>query len=91
MCIRRVGDMIQTASYHLPWRCRCMAQAIAGKFMLARRGIRSTLFIGVKKNEAKDTLQSHAWLTSGDLYVTGEKGHERFRVITNFTEAPPPA
>ena len=58
-----------------------MVQAIAGKLMLDRRGLGSTIFIGIKKNERKDLL-SHAWLCSGTCFVTGWQGHDQFKVIT---------
>ncbi len=83
--IQRIGTMIEQASRNLPWFCLCLAQAIAGRFMLGWRGIPSKIFIGVMKNEEKDALCSHAWLKSGDLFVTGEKGHDTFAVITDFS------
>ncbi len=82
--IQRIGTMIELASRNLPWFCLCLAQAIAGRFMLRWRGIPGKIFIGVMKDEQEDALCSHAWLKSGDLFVTGEKGHDTFTVITEF-------
>lgn len=82
---RRIGRMIQEASRHLPWECRCLVQAIAGKLMLVRRGITSTVYIGVAKDEHKG-FNAHAWLSSRAVTVTGGRGHERFSVIAHFAE-----
>jgi len=84
--IRQIGKIIEMASRHLPWECKCLAQAMAGKYMLAWRGIPSTIYIGVARDE--QGLASHAWLKSGILWVTGEKGSENFTVITDLTENP---
>ena len=41
--VRSVSRAIRTMSRHLPWECKCLAQAISGKMMLRRRQIPSTL------------------------------------------------
>ena len=77
-----IGAMIERVSPHLPWNCLCLTQAIAGYYMLKRRGIHGQVYIGVNKEQDKEELFSHAWLKSGSSCVTGEKGHEQFKVIT---------
>lgn len=83
--VTHIGHVVSTMAKHVPWECLCLVQALAAKWMLARRNIEATIYVGVAKGDAQDLL-SHAWLCSGDVYVTGEQGHERFRVITNFSE-----
>jgi hypothetical protein len=53
--------------------------------MLQRRGITSTLYLGVDHGEEK-WLDAHAWLRCGEVIVTGGAGAERFRIISTFTE-----
>ncbi len=48
----------------------CLAEALAGRFMLARRGYQADLHIGVRKGEKGDLL-AHAWLESGNSIVLG--------------------
>lgn|GEM_PF-1077561 len=67
----------------VPWRGHCLARALAGKYMLRRRGIASTLYLGVAK-DGKTQLEAHAWLRSGDLVVAGGENLERFTVIGTF-------
>ena len=76
-----IGIMIERVSPHLPWNCLCLTQAVAGYYMLQKRGLPGTVFIGVNKEE-KEELLSHAWLKSGQKCLTGEKGHQEFKVIT---------
>src|SRR5438105_1457097 len=68
--IRRVGIMIYKAARHVPWTSQCLDQAIAAKIMLARRGIPTTVYFGVK-TDPDGQLAAHAWLRSGTYYVTG--------------------
>jgi hypothetical protein len=78
-----VSRTIRTMSRHLPWECKCLAQAISGKMMLRRRQIPSTLYLGVAKKEDGD-LNAHAWLRAGDIIILGGGGLKRFAVVSTF-------
>ncbi|HVE74098.1 MAG TPA: lasso peptide biosynthesis B2 protein, partial [Mycobacteriales bacterium] len=80
----RVAWALERMRRHLPWRGPCLAQALAGKYMLRRRGIASTLYLGVAK-DGKTQLEAHAWLRSGELVVAGGENLERFTVIGTFS------
>ena len=79
----RVGRILRAVARRMPWNCQCLTQALAGRYMLLRRRLPVSVSIGVDKSESMDLL-SHAWLKSGDVFVSGEKGHESFKVILNF-------
>ncbi|AEB08804.1 lasso peptide biosynthesis B2 protein [Desulfobacca acetoxidans] len=81
----RISWAVATASRHLPWDCRCLAQAIAGKAMLKRRGVSSTLYLGLAK-EGEAQLQAHAWLRCGERILTGRRGMAGFTIIATFAE-----
>lgn len=81
----RISWAVGTASRHVPWKCECLAQALAGKAMLKRRGVGSTLYLGVAKDNGEN-LKAHAWLRSGDLFVTGVWNANQFTVISTFAE-----
>lgn len=53
----------------MPWRTTCLVQAVAGKLLLARRGIASTIRFGVTTNGG--ALAAHAWLIVGNDTVLG--------------------
>jgi Transglutaminase-like superfamily len=78
---RRVRWAVETAARNLPFEVICLPQAIAGKLMLRRRGIASTLYLGVAYDPA---LKAHAWLRVGRVIVTGAKGRVGFSVVSTF-------
>jgi hypothetical protein len=79
---RRVAAAIAAASRRVPWRSDCLEQAIAAKAMLRRRGIASTLYLGM----ARDPVAAHAWLRVGDLNVTGGRDVARYAVVASFAD-----
>jgi hypothetical protein len=81
----RISWAVATASCHLPWDCLCLAQAMAGKAMLKRRGVPSTLYLGLVKDNGAQ-LQAHAWLRCGARILTGQRGMAEFTVIATFAE-----
>ena len=82
---REIGWAVELMSRHTPWESACLAQSIAGKFMLKRRGLRSLLALGLRKDEA-GKLTAHAWLRSGNEILIGNVGHETFTVLSSFGE-----
>ena len=68
--IELVAWAINSAASRVPWRSDCLLQAMAGSAWLDAIDRSCKLNIGVRKNAAGE-LEAHAWLTSGDLVVTG--------------------
>ena len=66
-----IGWAIASAAARVPWRSDCLVQAMAASMWLDRAERGYKLNIGVRKNAA-DQLEAHAWLTSGNLTVTGD-------------------
>jgi len=84
---KRVGWAVTTLARYFPWDAKCLVQAVAGKWMLQRRGLPSSLYLGVERvNGGEKWLEAHAWLRCGTDIVTGERQHERFKVLAAFTE-----
>lgn len=81
--LQGVAWAIGVASWRTPWQSNCLAQALAGQIMLRRRGIASTLYLGVMK-EKPDALAAHAWLHSQAIIVTGNHQLERYVVVASF-------
>ena len=78
---RRVAWALSAAARRAPWRTECLEQAIAAKAMLRRRGIASTLYLGVAREVAP-----HAWLRVGDVNVTGGSDVARYAVVASFAD-----
>jgi hypothetical protein len=78
-----VTRALQRAARNLPWECTCLVQGLAGKAMLRRRGLPSTLYLGVAKDKDAN-LCAHAWLRCGSVILTGREAENRFTVISAF-------
>jgi hypothetical protein len=84
----RVCWAIKTASRHVPWESKCLAQVIAVKGMFRLRGIPSTIYLGLAKEE-EEKLIAHAWLRTGDVTVVGTPPIDQFKVVSTFAEEKP--
>jgi len=80
---RRVSWAIELMSRRTPWESACLAQAVAGKFMLRRRSVASWLYLGTRKDDSGN-LTAHAWLQYGNEILLGGAGREGFTALTSF-------
>ena len=83
--IRRVGWAVQAIARYLPLGFVCLPQAMAAKWMLRRRRMPSTLYLGLRREE-KANLTAHAWLRVGAKIITGRTAIMDHRVIATFGE-----
>ncbi len=79
--VLRVRHGLERVAPRLPFQCSCLVRALAGRWMLRRRGIASVLQVGVAKPGAQ--VSAHAWLTVGEMVVCGGDG-EAFTPIARF-------
>ena len=82
--IMHSSSAVSTMSRFTPWQSKCFAQAITARWMLRKRGIGGTLYLGVAKKE-DNYLKAHAWFKCGDIFVTGKKGHKEYTVVSFFS------
>jgi hypothetical protein len=82
--LRRIAWAIGAISRRAPWRCKCLEQAFAAKLMLRLRRIPNTLYLGVARGESK--IDAHAWVRSGDVYLTGGAERGRYAVVSTFAD-----
>jgi len=71
--VRYVRYIVALAANAVPWSSVCLPNAVAARRMLARRGIGSTMHLGVGFHEGQ-ALHAHAWLEADGIIVTGENG-----------------
>lgn len=65
-----VGWAVRRVAAYFPDSAMCLAQALAARAMLRRRGIASVLHLGVAR--PKETpFEAHAWLDAAGVEVTG--------------------
>lgn len=79
------GAAVRAAANYTPWSSVCLPQAVAAQWMLRRRRIAATLYLGVAKESASPPgLVAHAWLRCGDQILTGAGGRQQYTVLTTF-------
>ena len=64
----------------VPWKSKCLDQAMAGQRMLKRRGLQNTLYFGVTR-ENSDPIKAHAWLRCGNCWITGYQPHANYTIV----------
>lgn len=82
--IKNIKYVIACASRHTLWQSMCLVQAFTAKKMLKDRKIKSTVYLGVSKNENNELI-AHAWTRCGEVYITGGNGHKKFTVTGFFS------
>lgn len=78
---KRVGIHVYRVTGHTLWESKCLVQAMTARKLLKEKGIHSTLYLGVGKEN--DKMIAHAWLRCGRLYVTGGNG-EGYAMVAKF-------
>lgn len=66
-----------------PWDSKCLVRALAARRILKKRGVHTTLYLGVGMEDGKKMI-AHAWLRCGSFYVTGGTGEE-FAMVAKFS------
>lgn len=79
--VQRVKWAIGVAARLLPWKPVCLPQAVTAQWMLHRRGIQSTLYLGTDPN---NQYAAHAWVRAGRIVVTGGDDPRRYTVVSTF-------
>jgi hypothetical protein len=79
----RVGAMVERAARFTWWRSMCLEKALAGKWMLRRRGIGSTMYVGMARQG--DEFVAHAWLVGEGQTLTGA-GKTVYATLAAFRE-----
>lgn len=80
--LKEIRIAVERANKIAIWKNVCLVKSFAARLMLQRRGIPSSIYLGVAiTNETK--LAAHAWLISSGVYVT-PRGDIAFKEIYNF-------
>ena len=75
----RVGTAVSRAAGLLPWRPKCLPQALAARMMLRRRGIDFESHLGVIETSP---FKAHAWVTVRGTPIVGGPTHHATRLAT---------
>ncbi|QJE73279.1 lasso peptide biosynthesis B2 protein [Aerophototrophica crusticola] len=86
--VARIRWAVRAAARHVPWNAVCLPRAMAAKAMLRRRGIGSTLYLGVALRPepgVQGRAAAHAWLRAGAVVLTGEEHMDQYTCIAKFS------
>jgi hypothetical protein len=72
LSIPRLGWLVEVAGRYVPGRATCLQRALVLAWLLRRRGIATTLRIGVARRDG--ALAAHAWLERDGEVVFGHDG-----------------
>lgn len=77
----KIAREIGRITYKTPWESKCLVQAQTARYLMHRKGIPTTLYLGVGYDEGK--MVAHAWIRVGQFYITGGNG-EGYAVVAKF-------
>jgi Transglutaminase-like superfamily len=80
--VRRVRGAIQGWGRRVPWKAVCFQRGLALHWMLRRRGIRSVLLYGARRDG--ETMAAHVWVdVDGETVIGGEEA-PNFACLARF-------
>ena len=80
--VDRLRRVTEAVAFRMPFRAKCLEQALALRSMLRRRGIASVLHYGIRNDGSG--LSAHAWLTIGGKIVIGGSSAAQFAEVATF-------
>ncbi|HYG48178.1 MAG TPA: lasso peptide biosynthesis B2 protein [Allosphingosinicella sp.] len=84
--VRRARSAVTGWSRRVPWRAVCFQKGLAVHWMLRRRGIRSVLLYGARRDG--DGLAAHVWVdVDGETVIGGEEA-PNFACLARFPPDP---
>ena len=91
--VRRIGGSVNAVADRFPAEMVCLPRALAAWQMLHRRGIASRLHFGTPLTpdpKRRARLQTHAWLSSSGVRVTGYPIADNCVELGYFARTPAP-
>ena len=68
----------------------CLMLAVSARDMLARRGVESSIILGIERKpepSRQQELGAHAWVKYGNRYIVGQQGSSRFTPVAVYRSA----
>jgi hypothetical protein len=78
---RMISYQVNRVAMNTPWESKCLVRALTAQKLLSNENISSTLYLGIKKENEK--MLAHAWIRTGDFYLTGGDGKE-YAIVARF-------
>lgn len=81
---KQVSQIVDLVSHHTLWESKCLVQAIVAQYLLKKKHISTTLYLGVCRDKSGE-LKAHAWLRCGQMIVTGERYKKGYKEVSKFS------
>jgi hypothetical protein len=78
-----VQKALRRGLHYIPWKSKCLVQALAGKALLNMLHSEGTIYLGVTRDNR--SLTAHAWLKSSDKFICGQKGYKKFTIVREIS------
>ena len=85
--LQRMVWLVEVADRYAPGRSSCLRKAAALAWLMRRRGIATSLQIGVAREEGR--LMAHSWLESGDGELIGLSETDKYASLSSRTHQEP--
>ena len=59
---------VNRVTEHMPWKAKCFTRSLTIASLLKKRGIESTIYLGVA--EEGNGISAHSWIRCGNWYLT---------------------
>ncbi len=85
--LKRMAWLVDVADRYAPGKSSCLRQTAALAWLLRRRGVATSLRIGVARDEGK--FVAHGWLESGEGELFGLSDRDKYVPLSNPTHPEP--
>ncbi|MEL7217205.1 MAG: lasso peptide biosynthesis B2 protein [Pseudomonadota bacterium] len=82
---RTIGQAIALAARYSPSSANCYPQALVARLLLRMRGTPHGLFFGLRRDQASNAMEAHAWVMVGEIPVSGGDSFDSYTVVRCFT------
>ena len=82
--VPRLAWLVEVASRYAPGATTCLERALVLSWILGRRGVPTTLRIGVARHDG--VFSAHAWLERGGQVILGHQETERYEPLLCMTD-----
>jgi hypothetical protein len=83
----RIASLVEVAARYAPVDATCLTEAIVLSWLLGRRGVATSLRIGVARPDGG--LRAHAWLECGGDVILGDGAREAYEPLLGPRAAAP--
>lgn len=79
---KRIARVVNEVAAKTPWESKCLVRALTVRYLLKRKGISYTLYLGVGKDD-RGNMVAHSWIRSGEFLASGGDG-TGFATVAKF-------